>query len=103
VLKALTDLVTKQGFALQQASQNDGWIEAVRLDKPGSDDADRVLIWVERDLRQPQESTHVHFLYGRFMLILSGKKDVYRVQVSQATEQKQVGALKDGIVRYCLS
>lgn len=102
VLKALTDLLTKNGFTLRQANQNEGWIEASRPDAPGSDDSDRVLIWLERDLRRPQESLHVYFAYGRFLLVLSGKRDIFRVQVNEATAQKRVGPLKDTIVRYCL-
>lgn len=64
-VKILVDVAGKSGFRVDRTDWDSGEIDTTRLDSDGVSE-DRVLLWVERDIRDPNTRFRVFFLYGRF-------------------------------------
>jgi hypothetical protein len=97
LLGRLRSLVTAKGFAVKERKDADFYFAAQRPDGPA--DYDRILVWLERDAREPQKAVHVHLLYGRFeeMWVASGR-GIHRVKVDEPFEDERIGNLKEAIL-----
>jgi hypothetical protein len=102
-MKDLVGLVAKNTFLVKQVNASGGTLEAWKMDAPTSEDSDRALIWIERDLATPTSLIHIYLTFGRYMKIVASTCDVCRVVVSDAEEQRRAGSLKQAIVNYCVS
>src|SRR5262245_2545738 len=96
LLSKLRSLAVAKGFGIKERKDAEFFFAAQRPDGPT--DYDRILVWLERDAREPQKTVHVHLLYGRFeeMWVSSGR-GVHRVQVDDEFIDERIGALKQAI------
>jgi hypothetical protein len=98
VLDRIAVIVRNQGFVVSQLNVSDQVIEARRPDAARAKAYEKVLIWLERDFNQPATRVKIFFLYGRYEEILASRRDVYRVEVSSAEEDANVGTLKQALL-----
>src|SRR5262245_26925276 len=92
----LRSLAATKGFVVKERKDAEFFFAAQRPDGPT--DYDRILVWLQRDAREPMKTVHVHLLYGRFeeMWVSSGR-GVHRVQVDDEFIDERIGALKQAI------
>jgi hypothetical protein len=103
VMKDLVGLVPKEGFVVKQVNVSGGTLEAWKMDAPTSENSDRVLMWIERDLTMPTNLIHIYLTFGRYMKIVAAPCEICRVVVSDTEEQRRVGSLKQALANYCVS
>jgi hypothetical protein len=96
LLGRLRSLAAAKGFGIKERKDAELFFAAQRPDGPT--DYDRILVWLERDARDPLKTVHVHLLYGRFeeMWVSSGR-GVHRVQVDDEFIDGRIGAFKEAI------
>jgi hypothetical protein len=97
-LERLRQALDSQRFEIEQVDLDGGEIHAKRADGTS---LDRVILWLERDLRKPDGGFRVFILYGRFDRFF-GATDLRRVVVDAAFEDGRTGALKQDIIRRAL-
>ena len=101
-LAELIDIVRGQRFEVSTVDWDKGEVLAVRKDSETREDADQVLIWIERDLANPTAKLKVFFLYARFEKFFGSAEGAVRVKIDQTFEQRQIGGLKTDITQYAL-
>jgi len=98
-LKLLVSAIESTGFQVTPKSR-EGGLEAVRIDPVGSENSDRLLVWLERDYREPLKSVRVFSTAGRFMKLF-GRIDIARVQLTEAEEGKRFGVVRSKLIEVC--
>ena len=97
LLNRLRQLAENDGFTINRISGSAGEMEAVKPDGPNSEDYDKVLLWIERDLNR-QDALKIYLLYGRFEKVWGKVPPVRRVKVDEAREASRIGHLKKQLV-----
>jgi len=103
VMRDLVSMATMAGFSPREQNTADGTLEAWKMDAPNSENSDRVVIWIERDLNRPANMIQIYLSFGRYMKIIAAACDICRVVVNDNEEQRRVGPLKQLVVNYCVS
>ena len=98
LLEQIVTTVKGAGFSITRIDENDQVIEAKRVDAAPSKNYDRVIVWLERDFRDPLKTIKVFFLYGRYEEIVSTTRSVERIAISPDREDQRVGALKQSLM-----
>ena len=99
LLQRLRQIVTTKGFTVVERDDDANFFAAERKDSGASKDYDRVLLWLERDTRDPLHLLHVHLLYGRFEDVwVASRRGVHRVRVDPDYEAGRIGAVRTAIL-----
>lgn len=105
LFQAVTRLVTNSGFGmLPGTSPTDGQLVARKFDGPQSENHDDIIIWFERDYRDPSKLIKIYLLFGRFEsnpLIHAGA--AVRVPTTALLEKQHVGDLESSITHLAVS
>ena len=103
LLEIISDTIKHAGFKINRLDRGVLLIVATRADDAPSKDYDQILIWLERDFKEPLKFISLYFLYGRFEEILAKEKGVYRIIVDTSFEEERVGKLKQALISLSTS
>jgi hypothetical protein len=92
-------IITVQGFKSDGINWSDGELSAWRRDNSASPNQDKILVWLERDLEQPQSKVRLYLLYARYEQFF-GTSDLTRVKADSDFESQQVGQLKQKLIDF---
>jgi hypothetical protein len=90
----LANILQKQGFEVNQTIWDSGEIHASKSRANGED---RVIVWIERSLAEPQSQFIVYFIGGRFEKFV-GAGDLKRVLVNSSDLDSIFGSVRKAIV-----
>ena len=98
LLDQITTTIKAAGFTISRIDTSDQLIDAKRAELPPSKNYDRVIVWLERDFRDPLKTVKIFLLYGRYEEIVSATRSVERIVISSDREEQRVGALKQSLL-----
>jgi hypothetical protein len=94
LLKKVRAFVESEGYTIDRISAVSGELGATRPDGRGSDDYDKVIIWIERDLNRPQDALKLFLVYGRYEKVWGNTVAVRRIKVDSVAETARNGSLR---------
>jgi len=98
VLETVRQTISAAGYEIVRIDPLAGTLEATRADSGSSKDYDKIVLWLERDLREPTRYINLYLLYGRYEEILAARRDIYRVVVSSAFEAERTAPIRKALM-----
>lgn len=98
LLNKAHEKVAAAGYEIVRVDVSAGTLEAKRADSTSSKDYDKIILWLERDLREPDRYMKLYLQYGRYEEILAARRDVYRVVVTRAFEDARTAPIRIALI-----
>jgi hypothetical protein len=95
LIDSIQNILMQKSFAIE--NRNDDTYEIVASRKINETSFEKILIWFERDFKNPDLNIRVYFLYGVYQKLFGSGEEFKRIKITSEEERNNVGDIKTSI------